>query len=144
MQNFIRRDVAAVVSVCMDAAVFFIWCGAACVSDSYPACPFISATSDAELRCGVRTDLCLMCERGPITQQPWFLPRDARACQLSGQYVVIRPGRGRSDGVVRRRPLGGLLLLICFSGITGVCCWPEVTPVLGSLYIFSPSFYFRD
>lgn len=66
----VRRDVAAVVSVCMDAAVFSIWCGAAPVSDSYPACRFISATSDAELRCGVGTDLCLMCERGPITQQP--------------------------------------------------------------------------
>lgn len=48
-----------------------------CVFPTPSSMPFYLCTSHAERRRRVRTDLCLTCERGPITQRPSFLPSDA-------------------------------------------------------------------
>lgn len=66
----VHQDVAVVVSVGMDKAFFFLPGAVQCVFVTLSSMLFHRSTSNAEVLCNVRTDLCLMCKQGPITQHP--------------------------------------------------------------------------
>lgn len=100
---FVHQDVAAVASVCMDEA--FSSSGAVqCVFVTLSSMLFHRSTSNAEVLCDVRTDLCLMCKQGPITQHPSLyletLKRPLWMPDNKPSYVVIHLGPGWSDRVV--------------------------------------------
>lgn len=84
---------------------FFSSSGAVqCVFVTLSSMLFHRSTSNAEVLCDVRTDLCLMCKQGPITQHPSLyletLKRPLWMPDNKPSYVVIHLGPGWSDRVV--------------------------------------------